>query len=271
MRVTMLIALLVMLYASATAAEIPDSIPEEYEVMNHRPVTGYYNIEIGAFRSQATYLSPLHYHGVGFGLSGLWTKASSWQPRKMTMEFEGGADFSRMLNPAGTASMMNVMMYFRFGLAWRKALPHRLQLTAGGYYGLQGGALWLFRNSNNPVEARAWTGIGGRLTLSWATRLGRVPIVVSDRIAIPLAGIFFQQQYGESYYEIYLGNHKGLAHFGYPGNFQGIDNLLGITFNFGRTAMQVGYRFRMENQEACHLVTREFKHMLVLGVVPGGL
>ena len=251
----------------ATAAPTTsDSISSE-----SRPVTGVYSLELGALRTTATYLSPLHYHGTLLGANGRWDKTLPGHGNAMTMNLEGEVRFSRMLNPAGTASMMNVQTGFNFGLDWRHRLPYSLQLRIGGYYGIEGGAMWLFRNSNNPVEALFYTGVGASASLSWKSHIGRLPILLADRVRLPLAGVFFSPAYGESYYEIYLGNHDGLAHFGWPGNRFGIENYMSLTLDFGRTAMEIGYRFGMQNQEASHLVTREWSHTLSIGVIPGGI
>lgn len=238
---------------------------------NSRPVTSYYNLEVGGAKTVATYLSPIHYHGTEWKASGYWWKALPFSPEHSVMTFDAGIYGGRMLNPAGTASMLNAGAEFKFGMAYRTLLPYGLDLTAGGYAGVEGGAMWLMRNSNNPVEAQVFAGIGAQASLSYTIKIGKLPVLISDRVSLPLAGAFFSPAYGETYYEIYIGNHKNLVHFGYPGNRFGIDNLIGFTLDFGRTAMQIGYRYRFQNEEACNLVTRKHSHAIVIGVVPGGL
>lgn len=235
------------------------------------PVEGKYSLEIGLGRTIATYLSPLTYEGSLYGIAGRWEKALPFDPRHALMSFEGGITYSDMLNPAKTASMAGLKADFSFGISYRKHIWQNIQLTAGGYYGIEGGGLFLLRNSNNIAQALLSTGIGGEVSLSRTFRIGRLPILLSERIRLPLLGAFFCQQYGESYYEIYLGDHSGLAHFAWLGNYVGINNNLSVTLDFGHTSMEIGYNFRMQNQEANHLVVREWQHAFTIGVIPGGI
>ncbi len=236
-----------------------------------RPVTGTYSIEIGRRNVLATYLSPLHYTGKSLGVSGSWSKAMPFDPEKAIMHFDTGFYFSSLLNPAHTATMIGLQGSFNWGMSWRHRLPSQFQLTLGGTVGLQGGAYYLLRNGNNPVEAIADFNIAARASLSRPIKIGRLPILLRDEVSLPSLSVFFSPQYGETYYEIYLGNHKGLVHAGWWGNNFRIDNLLSATLDFGRTAMTVGYRFNAYTQWACNLNTKIMTHSFVIGVVPGGI
>ena len=110
----------------------------------------------------------------------------------------------------------------------------RWHFTLGGMFDLFGGALYLMRNSNNPVTPLAYAGIDLTASASFRFRFGRLPVVVRDVVRIPSAGAFFSPQYGETMYEIYLGNRKDLVHFGWWGNSFGIDNMLAFDLMFGR-------------------------------------
>ena len=236
-----------------------------------RPVTSLYAIEIGHRNVLATYLSPLHYKGGSTTLSGAWSKAMPFSPEKAIMHFDADLSFSSLLNPAQTAKMIGLYGSFNWGMSWRHRLPASIQLTAGGTVGIEGGAYYLLRNGNNPVEAIANTSLSIRASLSRPIRIGRLPVLLRDEVSLPAFSVFFSPEYGETYYEIYLGNHKGLAHAGWWGNNFRIDNLLSATLDFGRTAMTVGYRFDAYTQWACNLNTRVMTHSFVIGVVPGGI
>lgn len=236
-----------------------------------RPVIGCYNLEIGSRRVVQTYLSPVRYDGLDIALSGFWTKALPFNPRHWQMTFDFRANYSSLRNPAGTASMIDLHAGFHWGMAWHTMIPGGVTLGAGGVAGLWGGLDWLTRNGNNPVAADFAAGIGAQFLASRPVMIGRLPVVVSERLILPLASGFFMPEYGETYYEIYLGNHHGLAHFGWPGNRMGLDNLIGVTLDLGRTALQVGYRYSMQSADANHLHARFHSHSLVVGVVAGGL
>lgn len=236
-----------------------------------RPVTSVYRIEIGHTNTYSSYLSPLHYTGTSLGLSGEWTKAFQKYPDNLVMEFDGGVNFRRMLNPAKTASMIGFDGFFNWGMSWRKRLPHNFQITAGGLLDINGGVLYLPRNGNNPANALVYAGIDLAVSGSWHTTIGKLPILIEDKIKLPSLGAFFSPEYGETYYEIYLGNHKNLAHCGWWGNRFCIDNLLSVKLDFGRTAMELGYRYNLRTEWANNLSTRIHTHSFVIGVIPQGL
>lgn len=268
-KIALIIAIIsLLLFPGRLKAESPDSLKGGG---SYRPVTGIYSIEIGRTDVLATYLSPLHYTGSQYGFSGEWTKAMPFNPEKAVMHFDGGLNFCSLLNPALTARMVGLTGDFRWGMSWKTALPYRLSLTAGGSLGFNGGAYYLMRNSNNPVQAMAQAALSLRASVARPFIIGRLPILVRDVVSLPTVTAFFAPQYGETYYEIYLGNHSGLAHAGWWGNNFSIDNRLTVSLDLGRTALTLGYRFQAQTQWANHLNTKIFTHSFMIGVVPGGL
>ena len=241
------------------------------EYRESRPVTGSYSLELGKTRVKATYLSPLTYEGTQFSLSGSWGKAMPFNPKYAVMQFDADVNFCNILNPAQTARMVGLIGDFSWTMAWRKQLNHGFQITLGGGAEVLGGAYYLLRNSNNPVQAIANVSLLLSASVSKHFNIGRLPVLISDRVKVPSFGAFFCSDYGETYYEIYLGNHKGLAHLGWWGNNFRIDNLFSVSLDFGRTAMTLGYRLNVNTQWANNLYTKAITNSFVIGVIPGGL
>lgn len=239
--------------------------------LESRPVTGYYNLEIGRTSVKDTYLSPLTYSGNVMAVSGYWSKAMPFNPENAIMEFDGTANFCNLLNPAKTARMVGLNAEFSWDMAWRKKLQNNFQVTAGSGIFLKGGAYYLLRNSNNPVQAVANIALMVNASVSWHTHIKGLPILFSNRFRLPSLGVFFCPQFGETYYEIYLGNHKGLAHAGWWGNNFRIDNLLSVTLDFGRTAMMLGYRLNFSDQWANYIDQKVLTNSFVIGIIPGGI
>lgn len=254
-----------LLFLSAISLKAQDS--ED----SFRPVTGLYALEFGSTNVKATYLSPLSYKGTQFSLSGAWSKALPFNPEAAVMQFDVNTDFCNLLNPAQTARMVGLIGEFSWYMQWRKQLPNDFQITLGCGIDILGGAYYLLRNSNNPVQAMANVSLMPVASASKHFRIGRLPVLISDRVKLPSLGCFFSSEYGETYYEIYLGNHKGLAHLGWWGNNFRIDNLLSVTLDFGRTAMTLGYRLNVNTQWANNLNTKIITNSFVLGVIPGGI
>lgn len=244
---------------------------QEEKTASSRPVTGVYSLELGRISVNSSYLSPLTYTGTLTSLSGMWSKAMPFNPEKAVMQFETDVNFSSLLNEAQTSRMLGLTGHFLWSLSWRKHLPSEFQFTLGGGVDLEGGAYYLIRNSNNPVQAMANISLVASASLSKYFKIGKLPVLITDRVNIPSLGVFFCPQYGETYYEIYLGNHKGLAHAGWWGNNFRLNNLLSVSLDFGRTAMMIGYRFNIHTQWANNLNTKIISNSFVIGVVPHGL
>lgn len=223
-----------------------------------RPITQVYGLEIGGANINCSYLSPLPYTGWGMGWYGGWGKAMRQNPEHLVMAFTAGLDMTSTLNPSETARMLSVSGRFGWGPSWRKKLPYNLELTLGGALDIFGGALWLPVNGNNPVQAMAYAGIDMTTGLSWRTHFGKLPVTFADRAWLPTLGAFFCQGYGETYYEIYLGNYKNLAHFGWWGNAAGLDNHLTMTLHFPRyhRALILGYRLAFRTFHANRINTQ---------------
>ncbi len=236
-----------------------------------RPVTGLYGIEIGTKTALSTYLSPLTYSGMNWSLMGNWKKVLSRKAPDIIMEFDTEASAARLLNKSKTAYEYSIDVRFGYGMKWRRRLPAGVQVTAGGELDIQGGALYLPRNSNNPAAVLASISLAPTAGVSYHFNIRKLPVLLTDEVRIPSLGIFFSPQYGETYYEIYLGNHKGLVQTGWWGNNFRIDNLLCATLDFGRTAMTIGYRFRTDTSWVNQLNTQIFSHSFVVGVIPGGI
>lgn len=235
-----------------------------------RPVTQVYALEAGASTMLDTYLSPLHFRGQSYALTGEWSKAMPFSPR-WTMTFDARAGLDTGLSPSGASLMCGLDIAFGWGMARRWTLPCRLTLSAGAACGFDGGVLYLPRNTNNPAAAKFYAGLSLRFGAAMPLKLGKLNLLLSDRVVLPTAGAFFSPAYGESYYEIYLGNHSGLAHFGWWGNHFGADNLLSVDFDFGRTAMRLGYRYRLTTSYVNHINSQVATHAFVIGVIPHGL
>lgn len=240
-----------------------DSIP--------RPVIGTYALEIGGTKALSTYLSPLRYSGNIYSASGEWIKVFQKNPDRWIMNFDAGVSYLSLLNPAQTALMLGFQADFKWGMSYRHTLPFGLQLAGGPGIDVNGGLLYLSRNGNNPVAANASVALSLNASSAYRFKIGKLPIVVSDKVSLPSLSAFFSPQYGETYYEIYLGNHSGLAHCGWWGNNFRISNLLSFDLDFGRTAMRIGYRYSFDSSYVCDLNSRLNSHTFVIGVIPGGL
>lgn len=231
---------------------------------NTMRIVSAYTLSVGRADHISTYISPLNYHGPMLGVSGAWSKGMPFSPLKWRMRFDGGLHGGRLINTPGTALLYSAGADFSWGMARCWTPAPGWHLSVGGAAGIDADADVLLHNSNNPVSADIWSGLSLTAHTSFSTHFGRLPVTLTERIALPLAGAFFMPGYGESYYEIYIGNHSGLIHFGYPGNAFALTSDFSLSMHFRRATLSVGYRFDYTHRTANNLLTRRALNALTI-------
>lgn len=249
--------LCVMLSAMAFAQDEPTTL---------RPVTSSYTYEIGGATLANTYLTPLKYKGWDMALNYERMQAMKFNPEKWVMRLTAGIDLNRTDNPAKNATMWRLVADFSWGMTYRFKLPHNITLAGGGSTSLDLGCVYNARNGNNPVAVEAaWT-VNLTGYASWNVKIGRLPVTLRYQPTIPLTGVFFSPDYGELFYEIYLGNHSGLAHCAWWGNYFRMGNLVTADIHLGATSLRVGFRNNILSTSINDITTRTITYSAVIGV-----
>lgn len=242
------------------------SVAAQDEVAVLRPVTSAFTIEAGSAHIADSYLTPLHYNGWNVSAGYERFQAMRFDPERWIMRLNGGLSLARTVNPARNAALWNVDLRLGWGMMRRWSVIPGLTFAAGGSTSLSVGALYLSRNGNNPVSAKAaWT-VNATGMATYSFRLGKLPITLRYQPELPVIGAFFSPDYGELYYEIYLGDHSNLVHCAWWGNRFVFDQLLTADFRFGATALRVGYRGHILNSRVNNIISREYTHSFVIGV-----
>lgn len=232
-----------------------------------RPVNSAFMLEAGSSHLHDSYLSPLKYTGWHLGFDYERTQAMKFSPAKWRQQLNLGIVVDRGENPARNASLLQgeVRASWSMSRVWR--LPHNLTVTGGGIVRGDIGGIYNSRNGNNPASLIADLTLGVTGSLRWDCRVGRLPVGLRWQTTLPLFGTFFSPEYDELYYEIYLGNRHGLAHFANPANFFRWENLVTADMAFGNTTLRVGFRSDIYSTGVNNITTRSFSYSFVLGVV----
>jgi len=246
--------------AMALTATAQDEVRVKYNTQS------MFMLDVGYASIHDSYLTPITYDGMGLGLAyeasricrqGLW----QWQ-------LGVGTDYNYAENPSGNNELHKLMGDLSFSMQrrWQGALGGKMTLSAGPMAQLRAGIVYNAVNSNNPVTVRAHCNVGITGQALFPTRLGRKPIALRYQVQLPVAGVFFAPEYDESYYEIYLGNHRNLAHLGWWGNRLDMTHYLGARMHLGKTTLSLGYHARLEHWTVNHLKVHDVTHSLVLGI-----
>ena len=252
---------LILLCCSLSVAAQADTVPE-----SALPVQSMLMLDAGYASIHDSYLTPITYDGIDLGLS---LEATRWASRyRWLWQLSVGADYNYVENNAKNNNLHKVMGDISFNMqhAWMGVLHPRLGFSAGPMAQVRAGIVYDAVNSNNPVTVRAHANLGATGMAWFNTHLGRLPITLRYQAQLPVVGVFFAPEYDESYYEIYLGNHKNLAHLGWWGNRFDMTNYLGADLHVRKVTLRIGYRNRLEHWTVNNLNVHDFTHSLVLGI-----
>lgn len=261
-----LVSILTILFLSALCSVNAQEKRDDVKSETVRPVMSAYMVDLGSASVLDTYLSSIRYKGVNLRLSYERMQAMKFNPDKWIMQLEAGVDYSPAKNPSKDISIHTLMADFKWGMMHRWRVSPELQLFGGGNAEFRGGALYAPANSNNVVSVKINMGLNFTGMAVYNRKIGRLPVIFRYQATLPIVSASYSPEYGESYYEMYVGNHSGLVYVGWIGNHFTMQNLLTADMHFGNTTLRVGYRGVIETSWVNNLNTQIFRNSLVLGV-----
>lgn len=216
--------------------------------------------------TRCTYLSPLTYSGPGYGLAYEW-RHPAWREKTVGMQARADFNYGYLLSPAKNSRMLDLTFNLEWGVERLWNSNSGFNFAAGATVGLDGGVIYLSRNGNNPAQALMWAGasLTGSVEYNKIKLFGK-PLSISETLEIPTIGCFFCPAYGETYYEIYLGNHSGLAHLGWWGNRPNVKSRLRADWKLGKSALTLGFDYRFQGLECNDITTRFAQCSAIIGV-----
>ena len=223
-----------------------------------------------------TYLSPYSYTGVSFRILheySRWTHRFA-QGDTLRVSYHTYIDVDGCLldNPAGNINEYTGSV--RYAMAWKYHFPAlcggRLHLSAGPMASLLGGCVYNEHDGNNPAQAKASLTLDAALMGALDLRLFHRPCLLSYQAELPLLGIAFSPNYGQSYYEAFsLGNYDHNVVFAHIGNMPSLRQqlILHIPLNArASTALRIGYVGEMLQTTFNNLRYHSYSHTLMIGL-----
>lgn len=211
------------LFAKAQAPqEIPRSTNESTMID-----TGEYNIK-------DTYLSPLKYTGWGIRVLNERMKMASLANYHISRQQLFNVEFSSTNNPSKTAEGLAGFIDYTLGYHYHFPLTPNFKLLTGASVRGMGGFIYNTRNSNNPATAKVDLDCNLSALAIYRKTIKDYPLTFRYQVTIPFIGVFFAQEYGQPYYEIFdAGNGKGVILFNSFHNKFAIKNYLTADFPIG--------------------------------------
>lgn len=254
--------ILIVLTCLPTRIQAQDSLQATRHVMR--------SVMIGAGHNNTfeTYLSPLEYEGPEVRFA--------YETMRMTRLMDGNVSAQNLfqLHASYTENISQTNHTYGGLVNWSYALHYQfhpakgLKILFGPMLDLNAGVVYNRRNSNNPAQAKAYGGLGASGMLIYRFRIKNYPLTVRWQANLPLLGVMFSPEFGESYYEIFsLGNGGRNVVFTSLHNNPSLRQLLTLDFPVGNTVMRVGYVCDLQQAKVNNLKSHTYSHDFMIGVV----
>ena len=212
---------------------------------SQKVVTRSTTVGIGGTNILDTYLSDEHFKGTGVSIL---STIERQQP---------DCRWSTLMEHEANLSLCN----------WQ-LLDGALSLQAGGLVNASLGFIYNTSNGNNPAQARAHLNLMPTGVASYRFQLFHKQMVARYELNLPLAGIQFSPNYGQSYYEIF--NRGDYDHNVVPTTFVCAPewrNLLTLDAAITRKiTLRIGYLGNIQQMKVNNLRQHVWTHRFLIGI-----
>ena len=238
-----------------------DTIPDRYEVTNAQMLS------FGATEILDTYLSPEKYSGTEVRYISHTTRET---PGKLwSRQIIHQANFADVSDRSGDGNEVSGLYTFSYAVHYNwQLMGGRLRLKAGGLTDLNLGVIYNTRNQNNPAQMRLSMMLAPSGVAIYDFRVKRLKCSARYEMSVPLAGVMFSPNYGQSYYEIFSrGNYDHnvvpVTVFSAPS----LRHMLSLDVRWKKTTLRVGYLGDFQQADVNQIKQHVYTHAFILGVV----
>ena len=223
---------------------------------------------VGLSNLYDTYLSPVTYKGPHLSFLRETLRPTHWLDGKISVQtmFDGYLAYAE--NRANTGNEIGGMLNYAIGWHYNWTPLPALRLMAGLQTGLSCGFVYNTSNGNNPAPGKLSTNIAASGMAIYRFNWLRRRFSVRYQFDMPLAGLMFSPNYGQSYYEIFsLGHYDRNVCFTWPGNAPCFSQLLTVDVPIGSGTLRLGYRCDIRQSHVNNLKSHTWSNLFMIGFV----
>ena len=236
---------------------------------SNKVITNTQMLGMGAANTLDTYLSPEEYTGTELRYISHSVRENG---TKLSRELVHQAQILSVRNRRENNNELGGFYNFQYN--WQYALGQwnigegELRLKVGGGVDTRLGFLYNMRNSNNPAQAYAQVNIAPNAVAAYRFRLRNLPFQLRYEVQVPLLGLAFSPNYGQSYYEIFTrDNYDHNLVVTSPVSAPSLRQLLTLDFTLRHTTFRVGYLGDYQQAKVNQLRQHVWSNLFVIGIV----
>ena len=223
---------------------------------------------IGRTNIMDTYLSPMEYTGAELRILRENRRGTKYMVGNVYRQSLFQANVSMLENKAGTGSESSFLVNWNLAYHYRFQINDDLQLLAGPNLDLNGGMVYNLRNSNNPVNAKAYANLGASGMAIYQFRIKEHPFILRYQLNVPLLGLMFSPEYGQPYYEMSIAKDFGKnICFTSLHNQPSFRQFLTLDFPIKQTNLRLGYVCDIQQAKVNDLKSHSWSHAFLIGFV----
>ena len=236
---------------------------------SNKVITNTQMLGMGAVNTLDTYLSPEEYTGtelryISHSVRENGTKLS----RELVHQAQILSVRNRRENNNELGGFYNFQYNWQYALGQWNVGEGELRLKVGGGVDTRLGFLYNMRNSNNPAQAYGQVNIAPNAVAAYRFRLRNLPFQLRYEVQVPLLGLAFSPNYGQSYYEIFTrDNYDHNLVVTSPVSAPSLRQLLTLDFTVRHTTLRIGYLGDYQQAKINQLRQHVWSNLLVLGIV----
>lgn len=241
--------------------------PRHAKAQDTRLRTHRYQIGFGETDVLDTYLSQEKFKGSGLTLliNSEYGKASSAWTTVLQNQVHFSSNDDRAKSCTETEACYDLYLGRYYAM---HAMGQRLTLQVGGLANFRLGGIYNNKNSNNPAQARLGLQLMPSAAATYQFQINHRPSAVRGEIELPLAGVAFSPNYGQSYYEMFsLGNYD---HNVVPTTMVSAPNFriqLALEYQLSsKYIVSVGYLGDLQQLQVNNLKHHVYSNRLMLGI-----